>query len=41
MVVEYRLDDCGLIHHDMQTCSQASVASCPIQSVEKLRAQTS
>jgi hypothetical protein len=34
MMVEYRMDDRGSIHHDMQTCPQTTVASCPIQSVE-------
>ena len=35
MMVEYGMADGGSIHHDMQTCPQTNVASCPIQSVEK------
>ena len=34
MMVEYGMDDRSSIHHDVQTCPQISIASCPIQSVE-------
>jgi len=33
-MVECGMDDRGSIHHDVQTCPQTNVASCPIQSVE-------